>query len=227
MGKGKRIREHRAQKQGQERESQPFPGPHQLDGEVLERLVRMGIAKPDGPGHLTVNAEMAWRIYPWLWFPGSITPEETSVYEKLKTSPPLVIYLTSIYQVSVFAIHRSGSWPAMWHLSIKRKDKAPLDENRWRILQQIKNDLVGAENEAVELYPAESRLVDTANQIHLFVLRDSTIRFPFGFQTRLVSGVSSHGAVQRPFDRDVGPTDDALIAERMDEILPPMMREDG
>jgi hypothetical protein len=33
----------------------------------------------------------------------------------------------------------------------------------WRELQRIKNEIVGDEIEAVELYPAESRLLDTAN----------------------------------------------------------------
>ena len=39
--------------------------------------------------------------------------------------------------------------------------------------------------EAVELYPAESRLVDNANQWHLWCV--TGFRFPFGFAERLVS----------------------------------------
>lgn len=38
----------------------------------------------------------------------------------------------------------------------------------WRDFQRIKNDIVGAEWEAVELYPAESRLIDTSNYFYLF-----------------------------------------------------------
>ena len=52
------------------------------------------------------------------------------------------------------------------YLSIKRLDREPIGD--WRAMQKIKNAIVGAEWEAVEIYPAESRLVDTANQYHLF-----------------------------------------------------------
>ena len=50
----------------------------------------------------------------------------------------------------------------MFWLSIKRRDRAPVHD--WRELQQIKNMIVGDEHEGFEVYPAESRLVDTANQ---------------------------------------------------------------
>ena len=55
----------------------------------------------------------------------------------------------------------------MQHLSIKRLDKEPIHD--WRDMQQIKNDIMGPEREAVELYPAESRHVDCANQFHLWI----------------------------------------------------------
>jgi hypothetical protein len=40
----------------------------------------------------------------------------------------------------------------------------------WREFQRIKDEVAGPEREAVELYPRASRIVDTANQFHLFVL---------------------------------------------------------
>ena len=52
------------------------------------------------------------------------------------------------------------------YLSIKRRDREPLCD--WRAKQRIKNAILGDEWEAIEMYPAESRLVDTANQYHLF-----------------------------------------------------------
>lgn len=67
------------------------------------------------------------------------------------------------------------------HLSIKRHDREPCLD--WRDKQQIKNQLVGPECEGVELYPAESRVVDTANQFHLWVHKDPNMRFPVGFDT--------------------------------------------
>jgi len=87
------------------------------------------------------------------------------------------VFLNDVYQVSCSHI-KIFDYPGV-HLSIKRIDRAPLHD--WRELQQIKNELVGPEYEAVELYPAESRVVDTANQYHLWVIIKPGIRFPFGF----------------------------------------------
>ena len=85
------------------------------------------------------------------------------------------------------------------HVSVKTHDRKPMRD--WRDMQRIKNQLIGEEFEAVELYPAESRLVDTANQYHLWVL-DKSIDdggyFPFGFHERLVDySPRKSDAVQR------------------------------
>jgi len=88
-------------------------------------------------------------------------------------------------------------FPEMVWLSIKRIDKGVMHD--WRHLQEIKNMIVGPEHEAVELYPAESRLTDTANQYHLWVLRSPTLRFPFGFDRRVVQDDPAVGnSRQRP-----------------------------
>lgn len=90
---------------------------------------------------------------------------------------------------------------AVVHLSIRRVDRAPARD--WRDLQRIKNQLVGPECEGIELYPAESRLLDSANQFHLWVAKDPGWRFPFGyFDGRIVSSESGGGAVQRPLDEE-------------------------
>ena len=85
------------------------------------------------------------------------------------------------------------------HVSIKTHDRKPISD--WRDMQTIKNELIGEEYEAVELHPAESRLVDTANQYHLWVMEKSLDEggyFPFGFHNRLVSYDRRKGkAVQR------------------------------
>ena len=84
------------------------------------------------------------------------------------------IFVNSLYQVAVY----NNSPDIIW-LSIKRRDKSPAKD--WRHFQRIKNELVGAEHEAMEIYPAESRLVDTANQYHLWVFKDPSFRIPIGF----------------------------------------------
>lgn len=97
------------------------------------------------------------------------------------------------YQVAVFDDGETI------HLSIKRNDRAPIHD--WRDLQEIKNQLVGPEHEAIELYPAESRRIDTANQYHLWVLKDPNQRFPVGFNNGRHCTTEPLGkSVNRPFE---------------------------
>jgi hypothetical protein len=102
--------------------------------------------------------------------------------------------------------------PDLIHLSIKRNDKAPI--MNWRDLQKIKNEMVGPECEALQIFPAESRLVDTSNQYHLFVFDDPAFKMGFGYRERLVYEGNSHGAVQEPFEEHVRP-EDLVTDEKM------------
>ena len=63
------------------------------------------------------------------------------------------------------------------HISFKRLDRAAVRD--WRHFQAIKNEIVSAEREAVEIFPAESELMDGANQYHLWVLPEGA-RFALG-----------------------------------------------
>lgn len=87
--------------------------------------------------------------------------------------------------------------PHLVWLSIRRDDRGT--NIPWRHKQKIKNQLLGPKNEAVEIFPAESRLVDGANQYHLFGYTDGR-RVPFGFQTRSCTTVSIAGSKQEPFE---------------------------
>lgn len=104
------------------------------------------------------------------------------------------LWRNDLYQVEVRADPENGAT----HLNIRRLDGFPGRD--WRHFQQIKNELVGPECEAVELYPAESRLVDTSNKYHLYASTDPTFRFPFGFVKRDVQQSDSKlgGLRQRP-----------------------------
>lgn len=103
------------------------------------------------------------------------------------------IWKNDVYQV---AVRKRGE--GLVHLSIKRIDRQPIRD--WRDLQQIKNQLVGPECEGVELYPAESRLVDTANQFHIWCCTNPKFRFPFGFEGRFVQEETFGKAVNRKFE---------------------------
>jgi len=88
-----------------------------------------------------------------------------------------------LYQVQtrLFVCDQFGG-RQMMHINIRRIDGAPVFD--WRHRQLIKNQLLGAQCEAVELYPAESRLQDTSNKYHLWGFVDATVRFPFGMEER-------------------------------------------
>ena len=100
----------------------------------------------------------------------------------------LDVYLNDIYEVWVyrkkmadFLVHNELFKGKCTYLSIKRKDKKAIHD--WRHFQLIKNELVGEEIEAIELYPAESRLHDTANQFHLFCNPMGTqVKFGWNFR---------------------------------------------
>jgi len=93
------------------------------------------------------------------------------------------------------------------HLSIKSHRNSAEDHD-WRDYQEIKNQLVGEENEGFELYPRESRLVDTCNQFHMFVFEDPKHGMPIGFFERCVIEHMPHqGSTQRPWPNDKKPKD--------------------
>tara|TARA_R100001377_G_C3160219_1_gene99448 strand:+ start:339 stop:869 length:531 start_codon:yes stop_codon:yes gene_type:complete len=60
----------------------------------------------------------------------------------------------------------------------------------WAEFQKIKNELCGEERDALEFYPKESRLHDTDNCYHLFVLPEH-LTFPLGYGLRDVSSDTS------------------------------------
>lgn len=103
------------------------------------------------------------------------------------------VWKNEIYTVHVTEEPNSG----VTELSIRRNDRKPITD--WRHKQQIKNQLCGEEREGIELYPAESRCVDTANQYYIFVMPDG-VKIPFGFQTRLKSEDNVGRSQQRKFN---------------------------
>ena len=108
-----------------------------------------------------------------------------SLEEKLNYVEMAVQRMTAvnIYENDIYHVEITNASPFI-HIDIRRHDQGTC--NQWRHFQQIKNELIGPEYEAIELFPAESRLVDTGNEYHLWVWADPTYRFPLGFSDRLV-----------------------------------------
>ena len=123
--------------------------------------------------------------------------------------------LYEVYEYKVLTEDVPGGY-VTW-LSIKRRDKDSVHD--WRHLQWIKNTICGPEREACEIFPAESRLVDTSNQYHLWVLPEGKM-FPWGYVVRAVvkaepaEDVYERGkARQRPFEPGTAPEDAKTVRE--------------
>ena len=105
--------------------------------------------------------------------------EKTICIEKAVQAMATVdVYENDLYHVGV------NYAPPFAHLAIRRHDGKPCKE--WLHFQRIKNEIIGAEHEAMELFPAESRLVDSAEEYHLWVHTSPAYRFPVGFGRRFV-----------------------------------------
>jgi hypothetical protein len=146
----------------------------------------------------SVNKSIA-ELAPW-------TPFERA--EDVPELPDNIIFLNSRYQVNMRKVCCPPPFNDGIEISIKTRDRTPF--HNWRDLQRIKNELIGPEIEVVELFPAESRLVDTANQYYLFAFPWNDFpghKFPFGFTERFVSETSFRNSVQEPFPSDARPQD--------------------
>lgn len=134
---------------------------------------------------------------PWTSFEtATFGPKGDALYRE--NDPGFIgVFLNSRYQV-IAREQQTPMGPVTW-LAIVRRDRMPIHD--WRDMQRIKNELTHPEAEGVELYPAESRLVDTSNQFHIFVLPRG-LSFPFGYADRDVSDQKLPGSLhgQRPFE---------------------------
>lgn len=78
-------------------------------------------------------------------------------------------------------------WGEVIHAAIRNADNSDIP---WAAKQWIKNELFGKEALAIEVFPAESRLIDEAGMYHLWVLPED-FKMPFGLhdeELKLVSG---------------------------------------
>lgn len=102
--------------------------------------------------------------------------------------PGGTMYRNSRYNVAV------RRYPDHFHLAIILNDHSARHD--WRDFQRIKNELLGPDAEAVELYPSEDRLIDTTNTFHLWSPVGQ--RLPFGFHKgRHVESTVESGLPQR------------------------------
>ncbi len=122
--------------------------------------------------------------------------------EIIKETTPEVLFINELYVVSVFKNepHGLGDDVDVWHLSIRRQDREAIHD--WRHFQQIKNEICGTEREGLELYPAESRVLDAANQYHLYVIMKDGAQVPVGYQSGGRDERDVGKSKQRPFKKE-------------------------
>lgn len=156
-----------------------------------------------------------WDKVKWTEFQEASFKGIDPRWEKYKEDVGARVFRNSIYQVEMTLIDCPPPFGRVVYLSLKTLDRQPRHD--WREMQRIKNELVGEEVEAVEVYPAESRLVDTSNQYHLYCfpeLQFENGKLPFGYKDRLVSEGSTpginetgKGSRQRDFRKELRPKD--------------------
>jgi hypothetical protein len=73
--------------------------------------------------------------------------------------------------VSVQVYLRDTPWGFVRHLGVRRHDGAELAG--WDLLERVKNEVVGQDSIALEVYPPARDVVDLAPMRHLFVVPES------------------------------------------------------
>ena len=159
-------------------------------------------ASPQSEEILNKQAKKIIEAYPHM----TLKQAQMGLYKEIFAE----IYVNNIYQVAVYRnkdadelVHVPELKGRCTWLSIKRKDKRPV--NNWQDMQTIKNRLVGANCDAMQLYPSEDRMVNTANQYHLIVLPEGE-KIPFGWQQRTVDINNTTNEPDKPtqsFDGEV------------------------
>lgn len=146
---------------------------------------------------------------------------------------PDEVWANDRYQVIVRYVESAdedepvGPEGLVW-LSIHSHDRGPM--RNWRHLQQMKNEVCGDERWAVEVFPPEEFLADSANEYHLYVLPEGS-DIPFAFHEPLVSNdeqveaynAADHKGRQEPWEEGLttgrGSTD--YRSEALDAVVRP------
>ena len=153
------------------------------------------------------HSERLARVISECWEPLADCVVPASLQHKnVKTE----IWKNNVVQVMVRAVPvKEWNMVVLW-LSVKDLWKTEFVCRDWRLMQRVKNEVCGTEASALEVYPAQSRLVDAANQFHLWAFPPA-IELPIGFTRRDV--ITTHAEAVREFpncaQRDYGRLDEA------------------
>jgi hypothetical protein len=114
----------------------------------------------------------------WIW----ISPQEIEAKKVEATSLNFPVPNCQRFcynnQFRVMFFHRQTEWGLVEHLMITQHNGNKINDH-WATLQQIKNELMGSDRLAVEVYPPTTELTDDMNAYHLWVLPVG-FKLPFG-----------------------------------------------
>jgi len=146
-----------------------------------KNLKLVPVTSHDGGQHYEIKGAPAL----WTTFQKILGPDEQDVF------------INSRYQV-IKREEMMGDQQIIC-LHITRLDRACARD--WRDFQRIKNELVGEEAEGIELFPAESRLIDMSNEYRLYCVQ-APKKLQFGeYSLRIVSeDAEGTGLRQEPFE---------------------------
>lgn len=85
-------------------------------------------------------------------------------------------------------------WGKVEHVTITKGVAGDSKDITWADKQQIKDELFGKKRVAIEVFPAESDLVDTADVYHLWVF-DKHFQLPFGIHPKQYQPAIKRGAM--------------------------------
>jgi hypothetical protein len=115
------------------------------------------------------------------WERREITPgmyrEALGVDPGPDTSAITHAFVNNLYSVQVSELLTEAG--SVVHLWIRRHDESTT--RSWSELQRIKDELVGRDRTAVEVFPPADEVVDQANMFHLWVL-PAHLRLPFSLK---------------------------------------------
>ena len=78
----------------------------------------------------------------------------------------------------VMCFEQKSDWGTIDHLMIADR-KGRKSDDHWQFLQRVKNEIMGEERLAVEVYPPVTQLINQVNAYHLWVLPEG-FKLPFG-----------------------------------------------
>lgn len=108
---------------------------------------------------------------------GEWKEEDISTYRGAAPVPTGVkrFFHNNLYSVQVYL--PQTDWGQIVHLVLRRNDEKP--GISWADKQRVKDELVGEDRVAVEVFPPKRQLVDDAHLYHLWVLPEG-LELPFG-----------------------------------------------